>query len=273
MYKGLRDDFAAGRKKLADCKICPEVSDGVSMFMLACRFSEEKYASSKEKNPHVNEESFIPNEKHMALDPINAINIEDFTEIISRKQFLDRQDNEGQACHFSEEKHASLEEKCSYAGEKPFTPNEKHTALLDIVKTEDFMEGIFGKQFLNILRHANEGSLPEEGLRVSFQIYPSSEHEYSLVEFWLQNTRVGCRNTEYCSYQKNKRSRFDFNSIKFFLLFDAEKNEILSVQCVDKLVLNYQPIQKSDELDMPLILDEDDQENDFVLQFASSSSK
>lgn len=86
VYKGLRDDFEVGRKKLADCKICPEISNAVSTFIAACRFSKERYASRKEKYPHIDEE-------------------------------------------------------------EPFIPAEKHSALLDIVKTEDFSEGIFGKQF------------------------------------------------------------------------------------------------------------------------------
>lgn len=110
VYAGLRNDFAAGRKKLADCKICPEISGSISRFIKECHFIEGKYVSLKEVYPHVNEKSF--------------------------------------------------------------TPKEKHAALLDIIKTEDFLEGIFGKRFWDILRHANEGSLSGEGLYVSFQMKP-----------------------------------------------------------------------------------------------------
>ena len=131
----------------------------------------------------------------------------------------------------------------------------KISAMSDILITEDFLKGIFGEEFWNILEHYNVNGFYYSGLSVDFNVSPYSKG--LKVSYSFRNTQRGNRTEDAVSFQGEalKWEWLDFNHINFVFFYDPEKDEISHVRLQCRLVLNYELITWGDDL---LTVDEDD---------------
>ena len=116
--------------------------------------------------------------------------------------------------------------------------------LLDVLITEDFLKGIFGEEFWNILEHYNVEGFYDSGLSVEFNVSPYGKG--LKVSYSLYNTYRGNRTEDVVSFrgEAKKWEWLDFNYINFVFFYDPEKDEISNVSLQDKLVLNYKHTSK-----------------------------
>ena len=135
------------------------------------------------------------------------------------------------------------------------------SSVLDIFVTEDFLKGIFGETFWNILEHYSTGIFPEEGLLMDFYI---SECNGGLkVSLLFQNRCLGNMRKDGVYFFPNEGNEetadpFYFNYIKFCFFYDPKKDEISHVRLQDELTLNYELIQKGETSDTLLVVDDGD---------------
>ena len=116
----------------------------------------------------------------------------------------------------------------------------KISTMSDILITEDFLKGIFGEEFWNILEHYNVNGLYDSGLSVEFNVSPYGKG--LKISYSFNNAYRGNRTEDAVFFrgEAQKWERIDFNYINFVFFYDPEKDEISHVRLQDKLVLNYE---------------------------------
>jgi len=135
---------------------------------------------------------------------------------------------------------------------------DKISAMSDILITEDFLKGIFGEEFWNILAHYNMKDFYSSGLSVNFNVSPYGKG--LKVSYSFYNIHRGNRTEDAVSFQNEAKEWewINFNYINFVFFYDPEKDEISHVRLQRRLVLNYELIMWGDDL---LTVDEDDFES------------
>lgn len=122
----------------------------------------------------------------------------------------------------------------------PFVPVLTHQSypepLLDVLITEDFLKGIFGETFWNILEHYRE----DARLLVDFHI--SRYGNGYKVSYHFNRKHRGNMEHDAITFsgEKLEWEWLDFIDFNFVFFYDPEKDEIFHVRLQDKLVLNYE---------------------------------
>ena len=132
--------------------------------------------------------------------------------------------------------------------------------LLNVLITEDFLKEVFGKTFWNILEYYILRSL-----HVFFDV--SKYDKGYKVSYKFRNDYRGNLEKDAVAFSDKSEWRWlDFNYIKFVFFYDPKKDEISHVRLQDKLILNYELIQKGEAEDVLLIADDDDRDDEFLTQ-------
>ncbi len=130
-------------------------------------------------------------------------------------------------------------------------------SAMDILITEDFLKGIFGEEFWNILGHYNVNGF-YESRSVEFNVSPYGKG--LKVSYSFINTCRGNRTKDAVTFY-NEASGWkwiDFNYINFVFFYDPEKDEISHVRLQDKLVLNYDHRFKCNTPNGLIVVDNED---------------
>lgn len=132
------------------------------------------------------------------------------------------------------------------------------SAMSDILITEDFLKGIFGEEFWNILEHYNVNGFYNSRLSVEFNV--SSYGKGLKVSYSFKNTCRGNRTKDAVTFYNEalEWKWIDFNYINFAFFYDPEKDEISHVRLQDKLVLNYDPRFKCNTPNGLIVVDNED---------------
>ena len=122
------------------------------------------------------------------------------------------------------------------------------SAMLRIMVTEDFLEGIFRKKFRDILTVDRSNFVTGRVLTASLNIAAESDGKIPISFEFYQNYRGGKNRTDFCSYSCPGTVQdwewCNFNYIRFWFLFDPKNNEISHVRLQNQLILNDELITK-----------------------------
>ncbi|MBR1844071.1 MAG: hypothetical protein IJ793_04350 [Opitutales bacterium] len=132
------------------------------------------------------------------------------------------------------------------------------SSLLNIIITEDFLKGIFGKKFWNIFE--NGDTLCDNCFsRADFKI---SEYGGGLkVSFLLKNKHRGNMTEDVVYFYGDDKDNWewlDSNYINFVFLYDPSEDKISHVRLCDKLILNDEIIQRGETEETLLPIDSED---------------
>ena len=131
-------------------------------------------------------------------------------------------------------------------------------SAMDILITEDFLKGIFGEEFWNILEHYNVNGFYNSRLSVEFNVSPYGKG--LKVSYSFRNTCRGNRTKDAVTFYNEALGWkwIDFNYINFVFFYDPEKDEISHVRLQDKLVLNYDHRFKCNTPNELIVVDNED---------------
>ena len=135
--------------------------------------------------------------------------------------------------------------------------------LLKVLITEDFLEGIFGETFWNILKYYGWGKPRGELLSVDFDVSKCGEGYKVSCKFRNKHRGNMERDVTAFSNKPPNWEWLDFIYIHFVFFYDPQKDEISNVRLQDKLVLNYELISKSDKSGGLIAMDNEDSSNPF----------
>ena len=139
------------------------------------------------------------------------------------------------------------------------------SSVLDVLITEDFLIGIFGEKFWNILKYS-ESECACSGFHTSFEIHKCA---YGLkVIYTFGRSYHGNMTQDAVSFERKQGYHIthrdinwewlDSNYIQFVFFYDPQKDEISHVRLQDKLILNGNLIMMGEKKDTLLPIDDDD---------------
>ena len=126
--------------------------------------------------------------------------------------------------------------------------------LLDVLITENFLKGIFGETFWNILEHYREDERPSVGFHIS-----RYSNGYKVSYHFNRKHRGNMEhNAITFSGEKAEWKWLDFIDVNFVFFYDPQKDEISDVSLQDKLVLNYEHHYKGETPNGLIAVDDED---------------
>ena len=226
VYAKLRDDLKKGRKKYECCKICQYADGGKRGLEKRLReYRRPSYVREMEKRDRESNVKYIGNPERIWFNP----------EVLENVQL------------------PGLYDKYNMQ------------SVLNVLITEDFLKGVFGEEFWNILEHSIS-ECARSGLHVSFEIH---KYAYGLkVLFIFCRSYHGKMAQDAVSFERTSGYNIthrninwewlDSNYIEFVFFYDPQKDEISHVRLQNKLILNDELIQEGETEDVLLIAGNED---------------